>query len=240
MCRNLWYVLLSLAAGSLLGAAPSAAADAPKLDAFTAEQLLDRMSKAYANCKTYRDSGVVKTVFFQATGKRTVNKPFTTAFVRPDRFRFEYRERKGDDEENRYLIWSNGQYVQTWWDIKPGVTKAASLNMALAAATGVSSGSAHTIPVLLMPKEIGGGRLTGMTDVKRIEDAKFDNVDCFRVEGKNANNPQTLWLDKNTFLVRRIDSQHTFPNFRTEQTTTYSPVLDSEVTEKMLVFDPPK
>jgi len=240
MCRNPWSVLVPLAVSSLLSIAPTAAADAPTPDAFTAEQLLDRMSKAYANCKTYRDSGVVKTVFFQANGKRTVNKPFTTAFVRPDRFRFEYKERKGDDEENRYLIWSNGQEIQTWWDVKPGVGKAASLNMALAAAAGVSGGSAHTIPALLMPNAVVGGRLTGMTDAKRIGDAKLDDVNCFRIEGKSANNPQTLWLDTNTFLVRRIDSQHTFPNFRTEVTTTYSPVMNGEIAEKMLVFDPPK
>src|SRR6266446_1183608 len=64
----------------LLGSgAPSAVPDEPKQDAFTANQLLDRMSKAYADCKSYRDSGIAKTVFIQADGKRTVEKPFTTA-----------------------------------------------------------------------------------------------------------------------------------------------------------------
>src|SRR5205823_2294667 len=63
---------------------PSAVPDQPNQDAFTAEQLLDRMAKAYANCKSYRDSGVVKTVFIQVDeGKRTVNKPFTTGFAPP-------------------------------------------------------------------------------------------------------------------------------------------------------------
>ena len=50
----------------------------------------------------------------------------------------------------------------------------------------------------------------------------------------------TLWVDKKTFLVRRIDSQIKFDNFSTQETTTYKPVIDGEVTDKMLEFDPPK
>jgi hypothetical protein len=50
----------------------------------------------------------------------------------------------------------------------------------------------------------------------------------------------TLWIDKKTFLVRRIDTQTKFGYFRTEKTTTYDPVIDGEITDKMLEFDPPK
>jgi hypothetical protein len=56
-------------------------------------QILDRMEKAYAECKSYRDSGLIKLV----TGLDTVSRDapveysFTTAFVRPDRFRCEIK-----------------------------------------------------------------------------------------------------------------------------------------------------
>src|SRR5262245_59269314 len=114
---------LAFIACSLFRAAPSAVAIEPQPDALSAHELLDRMALSYANCQTYRDTGVVKTIFFQANGKRTINKPFSTAFIRPNRFRFEYRERRGDEDENRYLIWSNGLQVQTWWDAKPGINQ---------------------------------------------------------------------------------------------------------------------
>jgi hypothetical protein len=45
---------------------------------------------------------------------------------------------------------------------------------------------------------------------KRVEDAKLDKVDCFRIEGKFAGNPTTIWIDKKTFLVLRIDEQMKF------------------------------
>jgi len=193
------------------------------------------MAKAYADCKTYRDSGVVKTLFIQNTGNRTVEKPFQTAFVRPDQFRFEYK----DEAARRYIVWSKGQEVQTWWDIKPGIAKPESLDFALAGATGVSGSSAHTVPRMLLPDKVSGRSLTDITDAKRGEDGKLDKVECFRVEGKFVGSPITLWIAKDSYLVWRIDKQKAFDNFRTETTTTYDPVIDEKITDQMLDFDPP-
>jgi outer membrane lipoprotein-sorting protein len=217
----------------------SCGADEPKPDTMTAQEVLDRMAKVYAGSNSYRDAGVVKPVFVEATGNRTVEKPFKTAFVRPDRFRFEYTEKQGG-RENRYIVWRKGKDVQTWWDVKPGVEKPGSLGLALAGATGVSGAAAHTVPALLLPKEVGGRRLTDLTEVKRAEDAKLDKIDCFRIEGKFADSPTTLWIDKKKFLVRRIDSKKKFDKFSTEETTTYDPVINDEIPDKALEFDPPK
>jgi outer membrane lipoprotein-sorting protein len=214
--------------------------DEPKPQALKAQDVLDRMAKAYAGCKSYHDSGDVKTVFVLADRNLTVEKPFTTAFVRPDRFRFEYNEKDGGGQERRYIVWRKGKEVQTWWDVKPGVEKPESLNLTLAGAAGVSGSSAHTVPALLLPKEVEGRRLTDMTEAKRIADAKLDKVDCFRIEGKFGGNPTTLWIDQKTFLVRRIDAQMKFDDFRTETTTTYDPAIDEDIPDKKLEFDPPK
>jgi outer membrane lipoprotein-sorting protein len=146
------FSVLTLAACCLITATVvlPLSADEPKPQALKAQDVLDRMAKAYAGCKSYRDSGVVKTVFIEATGNRDVEKPFTTAFVRPDRFRFEYKEEAGG-QERRYIVWRKGKEVQTWWDVKPGVEKPESLNLALAGATGVSGSSEPVREVLLSP-----------------------------------------------------------------------------------------
>jgi outer membrane lipoprotein-sorting protein len=215
-------------------------ADEPKPDAINAAEVLDRMAKAYAGCKSYHDSGVVKTVYIRANGNQTVEKPFTTAFVRPDRFRFEYNEMEGGRPEHRYLVWRKGKEVATWWDVRPGVEKPESLGRALAGATGVSDSSSRTIPALLLPQEIGGRRLIDLSDAKRAKDAKLDTVDCFRIEGKFAGSPMTLWIEQKSLLVRRIETQKRFDDFRTETTTTYDPAIDEEIPDKKLEFDPPK
>ncbi len=78
-------VIWSLTLALLL---PLVSASEPKQDALTAKEVLERVAKTYASCKTYRDSGLVRTLFIRATSNRTVEKPFSTGFVRPDRFRY--------------------------------------------------------------------------------------------------------------------------------------------------------
>ncbi|MFA7231930.1 MAG: M56 family metallopeptidase, partial [Victivallaceae bacterium] len=233
---------------AIAGCHYGAAKPAPAL---TPEQIIAKMAETYAKCKTYQDSGTVKTIFFQDTGERVEEKPFTTAFVRPDLFRFEYKEKVDSflKEKPCYIVWRKGDEVLTWfYATNPNiVTKATSLSFGLAGATGVSSGSAHTIPALLL-SEAGGSKLSDLKETKLLEDGSFDNSKCFRVQGKfiykndNANvirKPTTIWIDKNTLLVRKIDEENVFSYFRTEVTTTYYPVINKDIPGSALEFNPP-
>jgi hypothetical protein len=204
----------------------------------SAGEILSRVAAAYGDCQSYRDRGVVRVTFIQADGRRwTELKPFTTAFRRPDRFRFEFLEGPSDDAR-RYIVWAQSGAVHTWRDVRPGVSSEPSLGLALAGATGVSGGSAHTIPALLLPQAVDGWRLTDLSDVTRLEDAMLGGRSCIRVQGRKLKNPSTVWIDRETFLVRQIDEANTFPDFRTEQTTTYTPEF-GEVGDDMLAFEPP-
>src|SRR5690348_1665880 len=116
----------------------SMARNANSLEDPTAADVLAKMAAVYAGCGTCRDRGIVQITFLSADGKRTTELPFTTAFVRPDRFRFEYQEQV---PQRRYIVWARGKDVRTWWTIEPGVSREKSLDMALAGATGVSGGS---------------------------------------------------------------------------------------------------
>lgn len=248
-------LVLTACAFLLATSAPLLAQDGTSQVEETVEWIFQRMAQVYADCTTYSDSGVVKIIFFQADGERTSERPFTTAFVRPDSFRFEYTEQTFYGGEHRYIIWREGASVKSWWSIRPGIETPASLSMALAMGTGISGGSAHTIPALLLPDEILGTRLMDMTEAKRIEDAYLDKTgcevtatsgsgdECYRVQGQFATSPVTLlavWIEKETLLVRRIDQQNQFDTFRAETTTTYSPVINGDITEDMLEFGAPE
>ena len=54
----------------------SISTDESKGEAFTAKQILDKMEKAYLTCKSYCDSGMVKTVFIKPGGRWGGEKPF--------------------------------------------------------------------------------------------------------------------------------------------------------------------
>jgi outer membrane lipoprotein-sorting protein len=209
-------------------------------DALTAQDILLRMANAYATCESYSDFGVVKTVFFEKDGNRVTTKPFATAFVRPNHFRYQYEDQKSEGEALVYIIWANGNEVQTWWDVNPGVQKKRNLESAVAGATGVSGCSAHNVPALLLPDRIGGRKLSELSDAKRVEDDKVNGFDCFRIRGKEGDDVTVLWIDKRSYILRMIKSDTKFPDFRTEETTSYHAAFNRRITDKMLEFNPPK
>src|SRR5262249_17383190 len=155
-------------------------------------------------------------------------RPFSTAFVRPDRFRFEFEDANGR-RKKRCIVWADGADVRTWWDVRPGLRQESSLGLALAGATGASGRAARPAPGMLLPEVVGGRLLTDLTQLQRLEDAKLGEVDCFRVQGRSRidvnpaareqtrqvfrrvtgkewvepmSGPETLWIDRATFLLR--------------------------------------
>ena len=210
----------------------------PKPEALTAPQVLERLAKAYSTAQTYRDTGVVKTVFVEAEGRRTVERSFTTVFIRPDRIRFDYVDKLVSGKERHYIVWAQAGNIQTWWDVTPGIRKPKTIGKALAGAGNVSGGAAQTVPALLLPNEVSGLSLTDLMDPKRLEDAKAGPADCFRIQGKSGKSPTTLWIDQSSFLLRRIDTEEKFDKFRTETTTTYEAELNKEIPDKLLHFNP--
>lgn len=124
MSNSILSVLRRILALTLTGAVTTGvAAENEPADHLTARQILDQVATTYATCKSYRDSGVVTNDFGPHSAgdhfPRHVDvKPFRTAFVRPDQFRFEY---DAQIPEKPYIIWVKGSQVRTWWHIKPGV-----------------------------------------------------------------------------------------------------------------------
>jgi hypothetical protein len=206
----------------------------------SAQQIMDRTISVYATCNSYVDEGEVRTIFLQRNGRRTVLKPFTTAFVRPSDFRFEYKERWGEDEWNSYIIWKDAESVKTWWSIKPGVETPPNLSLALAAATGVSSGSAATVPRLLMPEMTMGNRIKSLSELKLIGEEEVNGRNAYKIEGTDSRERTvTLWVDRESLLIVKIYQTNTFPTFETETTTTYKPQVNVSAQGK-LAFNPPE
>ena len=111
----------------------------------------------------------------------------------------------------------------------------------MASAAGVSNGSAITVPGMLMPNEITWRRAIRVNQPKRIDDDIVDSTDCYRVQDLILGAiPTTLWIDKKTFMLRKIYREHKFDDFRTEETTTYKPILNGEVENDLLEFKPSK
>jgi hypothetical protein len=174
--------------------------------------ILATCARTYAHMSSFR-------CFGEAGSRR-----FVIAMDRPTgHFRFEYVE-----ENTRYVVWRNHTGTHDWWTVA-GVDRAAGkLSLALAGATGVSGGAAHTVPLLLLPTEVSGTRLTDTlaTTVSGIE--QVDGRDCWRIDGKCwTGSPRSVWIDCESFCLRReSEGLH------------YKPEVDVTIDADWFEFDP--
>jgi hypothetical protein len=240
-------------------AATATAQEAPKgadeAAAASPVKILLRMQKLYAGCHSYRDTGDVVSTIVTDGGRATSERPFKTAFVRPGHFRFQFTDTGLGDRSSRYIVWSDGNEVRSWWDAQPGVRHPGSLQEALVPATGISGGSSVRVPGLLLPEDIDEGSL--LLSPERIEDAVDRGVACIRIKGKGRKTPYalptgptrsvtvldesvTLWIDRATSLLRKVEENRTFETYHSESTTTYTPEINVEVPAADLAFGAPE
>jgi len=105
--------------------------------------------------------------------------------------------------------------------------------MAIAGATGVSGGSAHTIPSLLIPK-VGGKLITHINNPKLLDDNKDENgIVCYLIK---SDSNETLWIQKETFLISKIEKSTEFDDFMTKSVTVYNPQVNIKIPEKNFLF----
>jgi hypothetical protein len=213
---------------------------------------MQRVVEVYANCRSYVDSGTVTAKCLSADGKEVdggaeAARSFSTVFVRPNRFRFEFQGFR-DGKAWRYLIWANGHEVATAWDLNPRQGKPESLDSALFVATGVTEGSSTEIPGLLRPRRRAPAE---PPEWKRLADEAVEGVSCFRVQSRiravnlEDRSPfevvRTYWVEKKTFLVRRVQVRvEVAKDLRVETTTVLTPSLNQEVPAHRLQFGAPE
>ncbi len=180
-----------------------------------AQALLQQSRSAYAAVNTYRDQGTVR---YSVLGS-THEVRFETAFVRPDRLRFEWIKAHPfpplRSMTTRTVIWSDSG-AAFWWQRdyfeRASQSRLESLRLAVAGATGVSSGAAHTIATLLLPDLWGadkfGDSVLNLRDAKHVGEGVVDAVPCERVAGIDwRNEPVELWIGRDDHLIRRIQSE---------------------------------
>ena len=93
---------------------------------------------------------------------------------------------------------------------------------------------------MLLPKEITWRRAIRFDDPKRLDDDALVGNECFRInEVVSGGIPTTIWVDKKTYLLRKVYSEQVFEDFQVPQTTIYRPILNGNVTKEMLEFGSP-
>ena len=200
----------------------------------TADEILERAQRVYAECTLYRDSGTATIITYPM--KVTVKKSFQTLYIRPNQFRFEYSERRRLFH-SRFIVWQSGRDFATWWNLRnPKVQNPDGIRAALNGPTGISGASSAIVPFLLYSAWFSENLLNTMTNVERLDDTFVDGLAVYQIRGSRGV-PFTMWIDKSTFLIRRVEIKMQSP--LATETIDYHPSINLSILAKDLTFRAP-
>lgn len=163
----------------------------------------------YRGLHTYSDVGVVRA----RQGTLPPSCWFETDFERPSRFRFQFirphpHRRLSNYRLTKYIAGSDGAAAYFYTEergYKPSVEPESSLEMAIAGATGISQGAAHTIGALLLPSA-GGFELSMLRRLRFRASRQFEGTACTVVSGLHpwGGGRYTAWFGTHDLLLRKL------------------------------------
>lgn len=208
----------------------SSAQSSPQL---TAEEILARVSSVYASCRSYSDEGEVTTQLQTARPAQPMVQNFKTAFVRPDKFRFEFRS---NIRETRFVAWKDGTLEFAEW---PTGVRPAELEETLLNLFTDSRSSSVTVPALLFPEVFPGrGLFASLGSVKLSGEEKIDGRRAFKIQASLQDAPFTLWVDTNQFLILKVEQTSRLGRMELRIITKYRPTVNAEIPSDRLAFNP--
>jgi hypothetical protein len=179
----------------------------------SADEILSRVSATYRSASTYADEGVV--VVRRAMGNHETK--FTTGFDRKLGYEFSFVTEHPFPPlsflkaKHRLARESAGYYLDSaWYGIGSKRKNHGTMLNAVAAATGISAGSANTLASLFEPSEMAEWQ----SIVQRIENAKrdpnalFEDTECWVISGVSPKDKSAvrMYFGKNDYLLRKLES----------------------------------
>jgi len=220
-----------------------------------AEALIKRVKAMYSSCRSYADRGQLTSILPQDEGEPLVSyQTFSTVFVRPDKFRFEFRDRFPEGQFGRHVVWRESNAVKTWrYQFHPKVKFAPDLSLALAGATGLSHGVAVTIPQLLLPQEINARGLFSEDQVEWVGNEECQDRACAKISSRGAIG-YFVWIEIETGLILRVEERtaisyqtsgwsHSMTvgkgNLTSRTVISYRPAINCEIPVSQMEFGEP-
>lgn len=218
------------------------------------DQILQRTRAAYPALQSYSDSATILNESQLPGGPLLLERhSFTTVFRAPRDFLLDFRE---DPEAgaDHYVLRSDASAIYTWWS-------ATGVSETFPPGTGLSAFAISAFPtksavVQILPLIFADAGLNGpITEVATATldgEEEIDGHLCYRLQGLGRSafatgggetfRPTTLWIDQQSFLVRKVfqdTRQGGLAGLIDRQTTTYKPVANPDLSDDAFRFTPP-
>lgn len=200
-------------------------------NAQTADSILQKTRDAYAEMKSYADTGTLVNEYGRSSQD---THTFSTNFNRSPRgFLMDFHKLGGD----RYVIWGDPDSFHTWWKTTGNQSDYPNPNN-LPAFTLSGPNTAQVamkIPTLLYGKSPLAAAMLSLRDPVLEGTEQIGRSRCYRLSGRASDTyaasekevnvrKATVWIDTESFLVRKmLEVWDPLPGQRSRVTTTFEP-----------------
>ncbi len=222
---NTYLCGATLGLALLLGCSGSPDASAPATPTTSggdsATELLEKMQAVYRGAKSYTaNSRYVRSIVLREDGieRETPFFQMSLAYERPNRIRFRFQEASANPAtEQNYEVASNGTHVRSAASSVPDQIHEALAPLALtpenfipepemrAAILGVSLENLNPPLLMLLTDEAERAVFPEDSNPKLLGEKKLGEDNCFRVSLSNPAGKRVLWIDTQSYLLRRME-----------------------------------
>lgn len=166
-----------------------------------ADTVLAQVRLTYQGLNSYTDRGFMESRHDPNSAVAYIRKlNFSTQFRRPNLFRFAWHS---PDNDGVNVVWCDGKSVFAKHSYDIEVRHIENLSRAIAGATGISGGTAHTVSSLLM-NEVRGSKLTDRKYSVYRGTEIINGEDCYHLQQAS----QHVFISKSNSTIVRIDDDH--------------------------------
>jgi outer membrane lipoprotein-sorting protein len=161
------------------------------------EEVFERTSQKYADCRTYSDSGRIEGSLGVVT--------FKTFFVRPNLFKFEFNRRLLD-EDTSGVIWSDGNGLYNTYNHDLDAAPSDSFSSLLTEIGSAAQEASYLVPMMLMPDFAGESALVNAGPYQSVEHTSIADRSCHRIRSTSPEFPfkADLLIDSLGYKLRRM------------------------------------
>jgi len=172
-----------------------------------AKQILDKVAAQYAAMQTYQAEGTVVADMENNGAKARLETTFSMKLKKPDLYLITWVQKVVgmSGAEQPGAVWNAGNQPYLYMGVMKAYSKLKGDDMALATATGISAGAAHTVPSLffsaLAPKR---STPLGLQDPKIEKNETLDGEECYVISGSSAGSKRiTLWVSAKSYFIKQ-------------------------------------
>ena len=206
-------------------------------------EIFRKVEANYKSMKTYSADGKITSDLDMGPRKVTLETTFSIKLKKPNMYLISWQQANSMTPAfvQSGAVWSDGSQPYLYLGVTKAYSKMSNDEMALGGATGVSGGSAFTIPSLFLPlATTEPSRFSQLKDLKREDDAQVEEEECYTISGSSPiSKRETWWITKKDYLIKKYsrnmeppEGGFKAPELTEEQLEDAIKGLGQEVTEE--------